>query len=95
MSAPQITRVIILRRRQGLHLRLASQVIALVQGFPGQVSIHHGDRCADANSMFEMMQLIALPDSKLEVVAVGEGGDAILNGLEELFSRVTDEPDAG
>lgn len=86
-----ISRLVILRRKQGLHLRVASQVIALVRDFPGEARIRYGEKSADASSMFELIQLIALPDAELEVIAAGDGAQAIVDGIAAVLSRPSDD----
>lgn len=94
MSGDQIIRRNVrLKIEQGLHIRACSNVIAIVDGFGGKVTIQYGDKSADASSMFDLMLLAALPDSELVIEANGEGAEEIVDRLELLFSREADLAD--
>lgn len=75
---------------QGLHLRVCSNVVAIVNGFPGSVKIVYGDKSADASSIFDLLLLAALPNSELIVEAQGEGAVGIIQQIEKLFSEEID-----
>jgi phosphotransferase system HPr (HPr) family protein len=85
-----ISRPVKLNLAQGLHIRACSRVVALVGPSPGQIRIHYGDRSADASSMFELVQLAALPGSELVLEGHGDGVEPILDALEEFFSQTTE-----
>lgn len=85
-----VTRQVKLNLSQGLHIRACSKVLALTNGFAGQITIRNGDRVADAHSMFELIQLAAVPGAVLTLDGHGDGVDAVLDALEELFARKTD-----
>jgi len=85
-----ITRQVKLNLAQGLHIRACSKVLALTNGFPGQITIRNGDRVADASSMFELIQLAAVPGSILTLDGQGDGAEVVLDALEDLFSRHSD-----
>ncbi|MEW4490573.1 HPr family phosphocarrier protein [Thalassoglobus sp. JC818] len=82
-----LRRTVRLKITQGLHIRACSNVIALVGRHSGQVRITYGDKTADASSMFDLVQLAAVPDSMLELEATGDEAEQVLNELEELLSR--------
>ena len=81
-----VRRNVRLKITQGLHIRACSNVIAVVMPYDGQVKIYYGEKCADASSMFELVQLAALPDSELIIEATGAGAEEILDRLETLLS---------
>ena len=82
-----IRRTVKLKIEQGLHLRACSNVVAIVEGFQGKVLISSGEKTADAFSMFDLLQLAAMPDTDLELEANGDGAEEIVNRLETLFSK--------
>ncbi len=91
MSEPDsIRRNVRLKLAQGLHIRACSNVIAIVGDFAGKVTIHSGEKSADASSMFDLLLLTALPDSDLVIEATGDGAETIVEKLEDLFSTPTD-----
>lgn len=88
-----IRRQVKLNLKQGLHIRACSKVVALVTGFSGQIRIHYQGRAADASSMFDLVQLAALPGSDLILEGDGDGADSIIDSLEELLSAHTEPED--
>ncbi|WP_437203161.1 HPr family phosphocarrier protein [Planctomicrobium sp. SH664] len=87
-----ISRTVKLNLSQGLHIRACSKVVAIVGKFNGQVRIRYGNRTADASSMFDLVQLAAVPGSELVLEANGDGAEGVLDALEQLFS-LTAEPE--
>ena len=81
-----IRRNIRLNLKQGLHIRVCSFVVSIVSNFQGHVRILNGERSADANSMFDLIQLAAAPQSELIVEATGDNSESVLDELEHLFS---------
>ncbi|MBT5018013.1 HPr family phosphocarrier protein [Planctomicrobium sp.] len=84
-----IRRTVLLKIEQGLHLRACSNVVAIVEGFQGKVSVSSAGKTADASSMFDLLQLAAMPGTELELEASGDGSEEIVNRLEALFSIVS------
>lgn len=80
------SRSITLNLAQGLHIRACSRIVALVNGFSGDVTIHNGDRKADAKSMFDLVQLAAPVGTVLLVEVSGQGAEQLLDDLEQLLS---------
>lgn len=85
-----IRRNVRLKISQGLHIRACSNVISIVDGFPGSVFIINGDKRADASSMFDLLLLAAHPESDLVIEADGDGAEAIIDKLTQLFSTESD-----
>lgn len=85
-----LRRQVTLNLAQGLHIRACSRVVAVASAASGDVYIQNGDRKADAKSMFDLMQLAALPGSLLLLEATGDNAGDILDQLEALFSLPTD-----
>ncbi|MCA9089316.1 MAG: HPr family phosphocarrier protein [Planctomycetaceae bacterium] len=81
-----LSRSVTLQLEQGLHIRVCSLVVSLVTPFDGPVTIRHGEKRADANSMFDLLQLAAGPGAELTIEAQGDGAEAVVNKLAALFS---------
>lgn len=81
-----VTRSVQLQLEQGLHIRVCSLVVSIVSPFDGTVQIRHGERSADASSMFDLLQLLALPGAMLDMEACGPGANEVLDKLAALFS---------
>ena len=92
-DVPLISRPVKLNLVQGLHIRACSRVVALVGNFPGQIRIRYGERSADASSMFDLVQLAALPGSDLVLEGTGDGVDAVLDSIAEFLSQHTEPTD--
>ncbi len=88
-----ISRPVKLNLTQGLHIRACSRVVALVGGFNGQVRIRYGSRTADASSMFDLMQLAALPGADLTIEGQGDGIESVLDSIEQFFSKTSESVD--
>lgn len=78
--------VIVANPPDGLHMRPATAFAKLARGFRCTVSVRHGDKTADGRSPTDLLMLIALPGSEVEVVL--EGDDAEL-ALEPLIAILT------
>lgn len=89
-----IRRTVKLNLEQGLHIRACSTIVEIVGDFDGQVRIHTGDKSADADSMFDLVQLAAPPGTELTLEGNGNGAESILDALEAFLSMRT-EPDPG
>jgi Phosphotransferase system, HPr-related proteins len=85
-----ISRRVQLRLAQGLHIRACSRIVALVGQTQGQIRIRCGDRVADASSMFDLIQLVAVPGSELILEGSGEDVEPVLDSLEEFLSQTTE-----
>jgi phosphotransferase system HPr (HPr) family protein len=91
MSDPElIQRPVRLELAQGLHIRACSRVVALVGSFNGQIRIHNGSRSADASSMFDLMQLAALPGTDLIIEGQGAGAETVIDSLERFLSQTAE-----
>ncbi|MCA8991257.1 MAG: HPr family phosphocarrier protein [Planctomycetaceae bacterium] len=80
------TRSVELCLEQGLHLRVCSLLVSIVTPFDGSVKISHQDRTADATSMFELLQLVALKGAVLEIEANGNDPTSVIDQIEEVLS---------
>lgn len=84
------SRTVKLNLKQGLHIRACSTIVALVGGHDGLVQIAFGNKSADATSMFDLVQLAALPGSDLVIEAEGENAEEVLDRLETFLSQQTE-----
>lgn len=86
-----IRRTVQLKIEQGLHIRACSNVLAIVEDFPGKVTISNGEKSADASSMFDLLLLAAMPGTDLVIEASGESAAEVVDRLDALFSTQSDE----
>jgi phosphotransferase system HPr (HPr) family protein len=54
--------------------------------FSGTVTLRNGDKVADAKTILELVSLVASQGTVLEVEASGEGCDAVVAALRDLFA---------
>ena len=65
----------------GLHMRPAMAFAKLARGFRCTVTLRHGDRTADGRSPTDLLMLIALPGSELELSLDGDDADIAADPL--------------
>ncbi len=70
----------------GLHLVPCSQIARVAGEFAGSVTLHHGDKAADAKTILDIAALGATQGTVLEVEACGAGCEAIVSTLRDLFA---------
>ena len=79
----------------GLHARPAAQFVRTASRFQSRITIHAGDRSADAKSLIALLGLTIRPQTQVTLAANGPDADAALAALlEELGTAVARvEPD--
>lgn len=78
--------VIVANPPDGLHMRPAEAFAKLARGFRCSVTVRHGEKVADGRSMTDLIMLIALPGSELELVFDGEDADAAVEPLVAILT---------
>jgi phosphotransferase system HPr (HPr) family protein len=79
-------KVIVANPPDGLHMRPATVFARLARGFNCTVSVRHGEKVADGRSPTELIMLIALPGSELELVLEGDDADAAVEPLVAILT---------
>lgn len=82
--------VIVANPPDGLHMRPATAFAKLARGFRCTVGVRHGDKVADGRSPTDLLMLIALPGSEVEVVLEGEDADLALEPLIAILTANDD-----
>lgn len=86
VSGTNVRRTVIMGNApDGLHMRPAMAFAKLARGFRCTVSVRHDDRTADGRSPHELIMLIALPGSQLELVLDGEDADIAVEPLTAIL----------
>ncbi|MCU0703798.1 MAG: HPr family phosphocarrier protein [Fimbriiglobus sp.] len=76
VSGTNVRRTVIMGNApDGLHMRPAMAFAKLARGFRCAVSVRHGDKTADGRSPTDLLMLIALPGSELELILDGDDAD--------------------
>ena len=82
VSGTNVRRTVIMGNApDGLHMRPAMAFAKLARGFRCTVTLRHADRTADGRSPHELLMLIALPGSELELALDGEDADIAIEPL--------------
>ncbi|HNQ87565.1 MAG TPA: HPr family phosphocarrier protein [Verrucomicrobiota bacterium] len=79
------TSLVVVRWLEGLHLRPASQVARLAQGFRSVVRFRVGSRVIDARSVLSILMLGATIGTEIDIEATGEDEDKTIAAMESLF----------
>lgn len=87
VSGMSVRRTIVMANApDGLHMRPATAFAKLARGFNCTVSVRHGEKVADGRSPTELIMLIALPGSELELVLDGEDADVAVEPLVAILT---------
>lgn len=86
MLAAKLARVVRLHGNDGLNLRLAAALSAQATRFPCKIRVSYQSRSADAKSVWELLSLIALPNSDILLEAAGPHSQEALDCLESIVS---------
>ena len=78
--------VVAICNRQGLHARPCHAIVTIANGFAGEVRISAGEHEVNGKSILELMTLNAGCGTKLEVRAIGEGAERVLEELLKLVN---------
>lgn len=78
--------VIVANPPDGLHMRPAMAFAKLARGFRCAVTVRHGEKVADGRSPHELIMLIALPGSELELVLDGEDAAVAVDPLAAILT---------
>ena len=70
----------------GLHLRPATAFAKIARAFNCTVSVRHGEKVADGRSPTDLIMLIALPGSVLELLLEGEDASAAVEPLVAILT---------
>ncbi len=90
-AGPVASRTIRAPLPQGLHARPAARIAACAKGFDAQVTLHAGDRQADAASLVAMMGLGVQDGDALRLTASGREAEAALEALSTLIAAGLEE----
>lgn len=70
---------------QGLQLREAFHLVKQIRNSPAEITVEHDGYCADAKSLWAILQLGVLPGARVKITAAGSGAGAALEDLRLLF----------
>ncbi len=77
--------------KMGLHARPASQLAKLAAGFTSVITVHQGDKQADAASVLGLLMLESCQGKSVRVETQGPDAQAALDAVVELISQKFNE----
>jgi phosphotransferase system HPr (HPr) family protein len=83
MQTSPISRVVVIRNKQGLHMRPAMEIAKIVSRFDAEVNVLHLGRRVNASHGIDLVTLAAGEGSELTLEAVGSDAQAAVDALAE------------
>ena len=80
---PQITTTI--AHEVGLHARPAALFVQTAKRYASTITVHYGERKANAKSMLQVVTLAAKQGAELTLYAEGDDADQALQALQQLI----------
>jgi len=93
MQTPPITRVIVIRNKQGLHARPADQFARLAAQFEAKIDLVRDNRRVGATSIMELLTLGATQGTQLILEAEGPDAQRAVEALADLVENVFPQED--
>ena len=94
MQTSPISRVVVIRNKQGLHARPADQFARLALTFSAKIDVIRDDRRIAATSPMDLLTLGALPGTQLTIVAEGNDAQQAIEALANLVENVFPQEDS-
>lgn len=70
-----------------MHARASAKLVEVVDQYHSEIYVRKGDREVDGSSILTLLTLAGTKGSKLELRAIGEDAEELLNAVEELFEK--------
>ena len=86
MPSSTLTRTVTVANHDGLHLRAATLIAALVRRHRAEVKVVKGPDRVSATDVLQVVSLATHKGEKLLLEASGEDAEAVLEGLTRLFA---------
>lgn len=93
MQPTPISRVIVIRNKQGLHARPAEKLARMASQFEAKVEIVRDDRRVVATHIFELLTLGAAQGTQLVLEAEGPDAEKAIAALADLVENVFPQED--
>ena len=93
MQTSPISRVIVVRNKQGLHARPASEFAKLASKFEAKIELVRDGRRITATSMIDLLTLGAAQGTQLILEAEGQDAQQAVEALADLVENVFPQED--
>lgn len=87
MSEEVITKVVVVRNRDGIHLRPAGLLADCAARYQAEIQFSRNSVCADGKSIMSILTLSAAQGTELEIRAKGPDAQAAVHAIVELFEQ--------
>ena len=78
---------LLVRKKHGIHLRIAAQIVAKLKHYDAKVSISkEGGHSARADSVLDLLSLAVTENSKIRVTAEGRDEDKVIDEVGGFFT---------
>lgn len=77
----------IIQNKLGLHARAASQLAQLAMNFDAKITLHQGDKSAEADSVLALLLLESGKGKEVHVVCEGEDEEGALTAIGQLIAE--------
>ncbi len=83
----EIETTLVVKNKLGIHARPAAMIVRAANKYRADIYVEKDGEQVNGKSIMGLMMLAAAQGTELKFVAVGEGGDQLLNDLKDLFER--------
>ncbi|AHF93596.1 phosphotransferase system HPr (HPr) family protein [Opitutaceae bacterium TAV1] len=90
-AGQQLTRELVVQNKMGIHARPAAMIVRITNKFKADVLVEKDEEQVNGKSIMGLMMLAAGKGSKVKFLATGGDAKAMLDELEQLFTRKFDE----
>lgn len=80
-----IVKEIVVKLKQGLHARIATQFVRTAASFASEISIQKNAQTADAKSIMGIMSMAVLKGDTVTITAAGEDQQEAIMALEKFL----------
>jgi phosphocarrier protein NPr len=89
----RVEKDLIIANKLGLHARAATQLAKLAFQFDGSITLHQGDKKAEATSVLGLMMLESSQGKTVKVVCEGPDAQHAMDAIEALVLAKFNESD--
>jgi phosphocarrier protein len=91
MSAPTVSRTVLICNQRGLHARAAAKFVKLAGTFDAEVTVQRNGMQVGGDSIMGLMVLAAAQGCEVTLEASGPDAEEAITALEDLVARGFDE----
>lgn len=81
----KVEKTLTIINKLGLHARAATQLVQLANQFDAQITLHKGDKQADASSVLGLMMLESHQGEQVTITSEGNDASEAMDAIEALI----------